>query len=74
MTFNVFFERMAFGAMTAVLFYSGLQLKEMATSVQTLNTSVAVLIEKGKLVAYSQQEIRLILKEHEQRLYEIEKR
>lgn len=74
MTFNIFFERIAFGAMTAVVLYAGLQLKEMSSNVQLLNTSVAVLIEKEKAIEFSHQEIKKTLKEYDSRINLIEKR
>ena len=72
MTFNIFFERVAFGAMTAVVFYAGLQLKEMSTNIQILNTSVAILIEKEKAIEFSQQEFRQILKDYDLRIKGLE--
>ncbi|MFN8741519.1 MAG: hypothetical protein ACK5YR_16460 [Pirellula sp.] len=74
MTFNIFFERIAFGAMTAIIFYAGIQLKEMNSNVQSLNTSVAILIEKGKAIEFSHQEIKQTLKEYDSRINKIEKR
>lgn len=48
MSFSLFFERMAWGALAAIILYAAGQLKDMTTSVQTLNTNVALLLEKAK--------------------------
>ena len=46
MGFQLFFEKVAWGAMAAVILYAATQLKEVTTSVQALNTNVSVLVEK----------------------------
>lgn len=40
------FDRLAWGAMTAICFYVAAQIKDMTSSVQELNKNFAVLVER----------------------------
>ena len=74
MNFALFFERLSWGAIAAIVLYAAGQLKDMSASVQALNTSVSVIIEKSRQVDESRQEMKLIMRNHEERLYQLERR
>lgn len=73
MTFSQFLERVAWGAMAGVIFYAASKLEEMSRSVNQLNGSMLVVIEKAKIQESDQKEVKVILKEHDQRIDQLEK-
>lgn len=72
--FTLFFERISWGALAAIVLYAAGQLKDMSTSVQNLNTSVSVIIEKSRQYDEQRGEVKLILRDHEERLMRLERR
>lgn len=74
MNFSLFFERIAWGALAAIVLYASSQLREMTASVQALNTNVSILLEKSKNADERQQEIKQSLRDLEQRVNQLEKR
>lgn len=74
MSFSLFFERIAWGALAAVILYAAGQIKDVTISIQTLNTNVALLLEKAKNNEESKQELKLSIKELDARLKYLEQR
>lgn len=74
MSFSLFFERIAWGALAAVILYAAGQLKDVTSSVQLLNTNVALLLEKAKNNEERDETTKQEIREHEQRLRALEMR
>lgn len=53
MKFSVFFDKLAWGAITGVALYAAGQLQKMSESVSQLNTNIAVIVTK--MQAYESQ-------------------
>lgn len=66
-TFEAFFDKIAWACITAIGLYAATTLKDMSTSILTLNTNTAVIIEKVGTQAET-------IKDHDSRIRTLEKR